>query len=350
MRAAAGWRAVRLALLVGAVFVLGVLCGERARAADGTPAGGTSSAIGASTVGSVTVGSVVPAGSGTAPGSNGLVPVIGALPVPRPDGAGPVRPPAGTVVRSVDERIVRPAGEPVGTVTGRLGEATQGQLPGLSGLEQPVTLPELPHLPALPVPPTLPALPALPGALPTLPALPGPERPVPLPELPHLPLPDMPEQPLPEPGTPAPQPDTPTPPPDAPGRDAPDEPKGPDGPSGTPGPVAGPVAHGPQPAHAAGAARDDHGHRPARDAVRDAAQAEGTAPAPAPHAPGAPAGRPDGTTGSRSAVDHGTPRHGDACAVTASHRPPLRLVPGVAERTGATGTRDPYRDVPVSPA
>ncbi|WP_371103071.1 hypothetical protein [Streptomyces sp. PU_AKi4] len=89
MRAAAGWRAVRLALLVGAVFVLGVLCGERARAADGGPAEGTSSTTGSVTVGpvttgAVTVGSAVPAGSGTAPDSNGPASVVEALPVPWP--------------------------------------------------------------------------------------------------------------------------------------------------------------------------------------------------------------------------------------------------------------------------
>jgi hypothetical protein len=328
MRAAAGWRAVRLALLVGAVFVLGVLCGERARAADGGPAEGTSSTTGSVTVGpvttgAVTVGSAVPAGSGTAPDSNGPASVVEALPVPRPDAADPIRPPAGTVARSVDERVLRPVGELAGTVTGRLDEATPGQLP---------TLPALPALPALP-------------SLPALPTLPGPEQTAPLPELPHLP--GAPEQPLPEPSTPAPRPDASTPWPDAPEED---EPKGPDGPSGTPGPVAGPVAHGPEPARAVGATHDDHGHRPARNAVRDAVRAGSTAPAPAPHAPGAPAGQPDGTTGSRSAVDHGTPRHGDACTVTAHHRPPLRLVPGVAERAEATGARDPYRDVPVSPA
>ena len=113
MRAAAGWRAVRLALLVGAVFVLGVLCGERARAADGGPAEVTSSAIG-----SVTIGSVVPTGSGTAsdPDSNGPASVVEALTVPRADVADPIRPLTETVVRSVDERVVRPAGELVGTV------------------------------------------------------------------------------------------------------------------------------------------------------------------------------------------------------------------------------------------
>ncbi|MGW4021352.1 hypothetical protein [Streptomyces sp. NPDC005009] len=317
MRTAAGWRAVRLALLVGAVFVLGVLCGERARAADGGPVEGTSSATGASAIGSVTAGSVVPTGSGTAPDSNGPASLVEALTVPRPDVADPIRPLTETVVRSVDERVVRPVGELVGTVTDRLDEATPGELPTL---------------------PTLPALPMLPGL----------EQPAPLPELPHLP--DAPEQPLPGPSTPGPQPDTSTPPPDAPGQDAPDEPKGPDRPSGTLEPVAGPVAHGPQPARAVGATHDDHGQRPARDAVQDAVRAGDPAPAPAPHAPGAPAGQPDGTTGSRSAVDHGTPRHGDACAVTAHHRPPLRLVPGAAERAEATGTRDPYQDVPVSPA
>lgn len=329
MRTVAGWRAVRLALLVGAVFVLGVLCGERARAADGGPVGGTSSAVGVSatgavtagasttgsvTVGPVTVGSVVSAGSDTAPDpdSNGPASVVEALTAPRPDAADPIRPLTGAVVRSVDERVVRPVGELAGTVADRLDEATPGELP----------------------------------ALPTLPGL---EQPAPLPELPHLP--DAPGQPLPGPSTPGPQPGSSAPPPGAPVQDVPDEPKGPDGPSGAPGPVVGPVAHGPEPSRAVGATHDDHGHRPARDAVRDAVReavrAGAPAPAPAPHAP---AGRPDGTAGSRSAVDHGTPRHGDACAVTAHHRPPLRLVPGAAERAEATGTRDPYRDVPVSPA
>ncbi|MFC8389604.1 hypothetical protein [Streptomyces sp. NPDC057238] len=252
MRTAAGWRAVRLALLVGAVFVLGVLCGERARAADGGPVEGTSSAVGASTIGSVTVGSVVPTGSDTAPDSNGPASVIEALTVPRPDVADPILPLTETVVRSVDERVVRPVGELVGTVTGRLDEATPGQLP------------------ALPALPTLPALPMLPGL----------EQPAPLPELPHLP--DAPERPLPEPSTPDPQPDTSTPPPDAPVQDAPDEPKGPDRPSGTPGPVAGPVAHGPEPARAVGATHDDHGHRPARDAVQEAVRGPGAPPRP-PH-------------------------------------------------------------------
>ncbi|MFD7705013.1 hypothetical protein [Streptomyces caelestis] len=303
MRAAVGRRAVQLALLVGAVFVLGVLCGEQARAADGGPAEGTSSAV----------GSPAPTGPGAAPDANGPASVVDALAVPRPDGADPIRPLTEAVVRSVDERVVRPVGNLVGAVTDRLDEATPGRFP------------DLPALPALPVPPTLP----------------GPEQPAPLPELPHLP--DAPEPALPGPSTPAPQPEASTPTSDAPGRDAP---KGPDGPSGTVGPVADPVAPGPETVRADGAPRTDHGHRTAQDAV----PAVDAGPAPAPHAPGTPAGRPDGATGSRSAADHGTPRHGDAYAVTAHHRPSLRLVPGATVRTEAAGTGDPYRDVPVSPA
>ncbi|MEW2073174.1 hypothetical protein AB0941_06000 [Streptomyces sp. NPDC013433] len=318
MRTVAGRRAVLLALLVGAVFVLGVLCGERARAADGGPVERTPS----------TVGSSVSTGSGTAPDPNGPAPVVETLTVPRPDVADPIRPLTETVVRSVDERIVRPVGDLVGTVTGRLDEATPGQLPAL---------------------PTLPALPALPG-LPALPALPGPERPAPLPGLPHLP--DAPEQTLPEPSAPAPQPGTSTPSSGTPGQDTPDEPKGPDRPSGTPERTTGPGAHGPELIRADRAPHADRGHRPAQDAVHvvDA----GSAPAPhapgTPGTPGGPAGQSDGTTGNRPAADHGAPRHGDACAVTAHHRPPLRLVPGDTVRAEAAGTRDPYRDVPVSPA
>ncbi|MYS30228.1 hypothetical protein GTW38_25555, partial [Streptomyces sp. SID7804] len=80
---------------------------------------------------------------------------------------------------------------------------------------------------------------------------------------------------------------------------------------------------------------------------RAAPGAAPTEPVPAPHAP---ADHPDGTAGQRPAADNGSPRHGDAQAVTAFHRPPLRLVPGALARVEATGTRDRYRDVPVSPA
>ncbi|MCF2436033.1 hypothetical protein LV779_23155 [Streptomyces thinghirensis] len=75
-------------------------------------------------------------------------------------------------------------------------------------------------------------------------------------------------------------------------------------------------------------------------------------PAPTEHAPvhRAPTGDPDGMLGAGAGADHGTPRHGDAHAVTPHHRIPFRLVPGAFARADAAETRDRYRDIPVSPA
>jgi hypothetical protein len=57
-----------------------------------------------------------------------------------------------------------------------------------------------------------------------------------------------------------------------------------------------------------------------------------------------------GALGGQSAVDNGTPRHGDAHAVvTPSHRAPPRLVPGVPSAVTAAETRDRYRDIPLFP-
>ncbi|GAA4952939.1 hypothetical protein GCM10023238_19130 [Streptomyces heliomycini] len=308
-----GRRAVRLALLVGAVFVLGVLCGEQARAADGGPAEGTSSVIGSS----------APTGPGAAPGPNGLASVVDALTVPRPDAADPVRPLTGTVVRSVDERVVRPVGDLVGAVTDRLDEATQGAIPG-------------------------------PAHAPGLARAPGPARPA------HAPRSGTARAAA---GAPAPARRA--------GADAPraehagPAPGGPD--AGVRRARAGRAEGAGRTVRDRGTGRGPRRLRPAdqpcrrpRPARTTGAGPRGTpcppwtpARPPAPHAPGAPgapAGRPDGATGGRSAADHGTPRHGDAYAVTAHHRPSLRLVPGATARAEAAGTRDPYRDVPVSPA
>ncbi|MEU9150813.1 hypothetical protein AB0D59_09740 [Streptomyces sp. NPDC048417] len=62
----------------------------------------------------------------------------------------------------------------------------------------------------------------------------------------------------------------------------------------------------------------------------------------------APTGDPDGALG-KSVVDGSSSRHGDACAVTFDDRAPLRLVAGAAARVDAAGTRDRYRDIPVFP-
>ncbi|WP_309058810.1 hypothetical protein [Streptomyces sp.] len=381
MRTVAGRRALEVALLVGAVFVLGMLCGERAQAADGvpgetssaSPSAGTAGTAGSSTPTSVDGVRVVrlsgeagraadqdpPAGSGKGEGAEpradaprpgrpetAKAPAGGSRPPatgPTAADAGPstagagwsgagagssvadagpsgadvgtvqtpwavdlIRPPAESLVRSVGERVVRPAGELVGAVTGR---------PAASPGKPPVP-PLLPGLTQPAPPPGLPGLPAVPGhTLPT-PAAPGPGA-----------------------GATAPRPEAPTastpPPADAPAPDGRDGQEGRDG-------AAAPVAFGPETtdADAGGATRDGDGHGAPRGAAH-------TEPAPAPHAP---AGRPDGTVGNRSTADNGTPRHGDAHAVTPCPRPPLRLVPGAIERAEATGTRDRYRDVPVSPA
>ncbi|MFH8973310.1 hypothetical protein [Streptomyces sp. NPDC017890] len=75
-------------------------------------------------------------------------------------------------------------------------------------------------------------------------------------------------------------------------------------------------------------------------------------PAPTGQAPvhRAPTGDPDGTLGSASGADQGTPRQGDTHAVTPHHRIPFRLVPGALVRADAAGTLERYRDIPVSPA
>lgn len=67
---------------------------------------------------------------------------------------------------------------------------------------------------------------------------------------------------------------------------------------------------------------------------------------PADHSPG---GRPDGALGHRSLADSGSSRHGDAHAVTPSLTAPLTLVPHVAARTHAVGTRGSHRDIPLFP-
>ncbi|WP_431986027.1 hypothetical protein [Streptomyces griseoflavus] len=377
LRGAAGRRAVRLALLVGAVFVLGVLCGERARAADDTPDAGTSAVVearaasgpGASTgsggptgpdggtpptapTGSaaptVLAGSAAPtalaapAGSAaptapTAPtGSTGpsgspspaaspgpRVPslsaapgvVVGALTASRPDEAG--RPLTETVVRSVGRRTVRPAGDLVGEVAGDLGRAA-AELTATVG-----KLP-VPHRPA-----PLPGIPPLPG--PSAPALPG------------------------SPGTGPPNTRQPTSPP--PGDSAPDVPDTPGIPGARSGPAvaAHPATHSPR---STDGFTDGHGApydsgrdgREAQRAERDGTRAPGTGPALlAPHAP--PGGMPDGVLGGRSSADQGTQRHGDAGAVPAiHHRPATGLVPGATARAEASATRDRCRDVPVPPA
>ncbi|MFI9823086.1 hypothetical protein ACIHFC_21795 [Streptomyces sp. NPDC052013] len=123
MRTAAGWRALRpvlrVVLLAGAVFVLGVLCGERAQAAERTPTG-------ASVVGNVTERSVTAVAE--------LVDEAVAASVPRSPEATPLR-----------LRMPMPEAPSLPV------------LPVLPGTTDPEPLPDLPAGPDLPQR-TLPAL------------------------------------------------------------------------------------------------------------------------------------------------------------------------------------------------
>ncbi|MGW2517105.1 hypothetical protein ACWC09_08750 [Streptomyces sp. NPDC001617] len=367
MRTAAGRRALQVVVLVGGLFALGFLCGEQAHAAEGAPVA-SSPVVGAVApvsaaadgVGSLvkdTVGGLVkspPASAGdraAPPAQLGPeAPAKGQSPTParptdtakpkptgstEPTPAAPAEPPlteadpagpaartpapgtpvsttehrthpvteilsppdtvdpvlgplVGQVVQSVDHGVLAPVGGLVKTVTDELAEAT-AQIPPLSSL---------PTLPGVPSVPSLPGLPAVPGQ--TLPVTQ----------------------------------------PDAPGQSA-----GADGGSAekrsaaaADGAATG-ATYGPRLGEVGAA-----GHASARG---DERRAVGAGYAPARQAPG---GDPNGALGNRSAVDNGTPRHGDAHAVALGWRVPLSLLLGAAARSDADATRDRHPDIPVSPA
>lgn len=348
-RTAAGWRALQVALLVGGLFVLGLLCGEQARAADGVaPASKptdvvrsvTSSVEQVANSGSARVSSATtPPSAATAPSDSGsatasssasasasgsgsgseqprlrlpkaIAPATDEVqrvvrpvtePVVRPVTERVVRPVAEQVVRPVTERVIPPVAEDVVRPIGDLvDQITGGVTDGI--VERPAPPQWWPSLPQLP----------------TLPGLPG------LPELPGLPLPAVPGQTLPV-GT------------------APQQP---------------------------GGAKDDHraaekqtrdesaatlygprfavGLAAAGDGVRHHTDIRGTGAVQAPvHQ--VPDGDPTGELGRHSAVDNGSPRHGDGQAVALNERARPTLVPGAAADVTAAGTRDRHRDIPAFP-
>ena len=347
-RTVAGRRALQVALLVGGLFVLGLLCGEQARAADGvapTPkptdvvrsvtssveqlAKGseeTGQRIGERPSGSnsrsATVSSTTPppsASTATATlGSGSEQPGLPKATTPVTDEVqrvvGPV---AGPVVRPVTERVVRPVAEQVvRPVTGRvmppiaedvvgpIGDLVDQVTGGISGgiVERPAPPQWWPSLPQLP---TLPGLPRLP-------------------ELPGLPLPAVPGQTLPVGAAPQ-QPGGVTDDHRVAEKQSRDD------------SVA--TAYGPQFAGGLAAAGVD---------VRHHADTRGTRAVQAPvHQ--VPDGDPTGALGRHSAVDNGSPRHGDAQAVALNERARPALVPGAAADVTAAGTRDRHRDIPAFP-
>ncbi|MFD9023805.1 hypothetical protein [Streptomyces parvulus] len=332
-RTAAGRRALRVVLLVVGLFVLGLLCGERAQAADGTPsprdavrqAAGMPSArttAGGSEAKEVGAnGRVTEDGTSsdrTSPDRTAPAHTSALLPLGSPH---PVR----EVVRSVTDRVVRPVADAVDVVEQTVERVPLSVAPSGSGT---VTRPGSsdPTGPSASPWPSLPSLPALPG----LPALSGDpasdDPPAPAgPDAPHHRRPAPAETAAPSHTTEARPATTPAGTIDVTG-------------------VAANLAYGPAPVALDGGAetrKPDAGDGGRRVTPLSAAYV------PTGHAP---TGAPDGSLGSATGADQGMPRHGDAHAVTPHHRMPFRFVTAVPERADAGETRDPYRDIPVSPA
>ncbi|MEU9956205.1 hypothetical protein [Streptomyces sp. NPDC050982] len=353
-RTVAGRRALLLALLVGGLVVLGFLCGEQARAADGVvpaskppevvravassaeqtqtqlrlqPAKGTEqprigerspdsnsrpatalSATSPSPTAPLPTASTAATGPGSGSGSEqpglpeAITPVTDEVQrAVRPVAEPVVRPVTERVVRPVTEQVVRPVTEDVVRPIGDLVDQVTGGITGGIG-ERPAPPQWWPSLPQLP----------------TLPGLPG---------LPELPLPAVPGQTLPA-GT-APQQSG----------GATDNHRAAEKQSRDDRDDSAATAYGPQFAGGPAAAGDD---------VRHHADSRGTRAVQAPvHQ--VPDGDPTGALGRHSAGDNGSPRHGDAQAVALNERARPTLVPGAAADVTAAGTRDRHRDIPAFP-
>ncbi len=342
MRTAAGRRALHVMLLVGGLFVLGVLCGERAQAAEGVPSlrDVTGQVVDASperrrgepTGREPVVPQSLRSGqdSPVVGGPEAVVPEPGLRPViegvVRSVEARVVRPAETRLVRPAETRLVRPVVDLAETVTDGLGAVAQAKVPPLEARTTP---------PGLTDPP--PGLTDRPSGLSDLPGLPD------------LPAPTvLPGRTASDPPSPQTLPST-TEPAAAGGSGASEDPTVsaavPDARSTGGAAASATAAYGP--ASVASAAQ------PAAHVATDrtVAASGATTPTPGPTpARRSPTGDPDGALGTGAGADHGTPRHGDAHAVTPHHRIPFRLVPGALVRADAHETRDRYRDVPVSPA
>ncbi|WP_166021479.1 hypothetical protein [Streptomyces chilikensis] len=285
---------------------------------QGSPSSVTSPAFGDVTGAPVTHESAAPAAPAASAGraeSPATLPRPGTP--PGPERAELPAPPAGDALPDLPALPVLPAlpglrGLPVPHESSE--HAALPGLPALSGPPVPTAASVLSALPSLPTPAALPAL----SALSALPGLPG------LPCLPALSAP---------PALPA----------------VPGAPGGPTPPA-VPGdaPAVGPGTTARCAVDAAEQPRDllPRGSQPVPQERGDGRAATGAVPLPADRTPaGDPSGLPAGT----ASADNGSPRHGDAHAVTSDARPPLRLRPGAAAGDDAAGTRDRHRDVPVFP-
>jgi hypothetical protein len=363
LRGATGRRVVRLLLVVGGLFVLGILCGGRANAAEGAT---TSTAVGTSApaarlgdTGPVETTGVVDDVAASAGGQlvktvtadavrpvtrdavRSVTPevvrpvardaVLSVTPeVVRPVAREVVRPVTRVVVRSVAQHVVRPVGrdvvhpdpvvdevlrpvtEDVLRPVGDALEAVAGGPGDASSFPPEAQMPSWPEgsgWPGVPEWPDAPELPQMPR-VPTLPTLPGETLPVEV---------------------------TPR----APGAVRPDEAD--HGVDGGRERYVGPVrvVHGPF----AGDGDVAAVAVPHRDAGAGDVRVGRTVE---PRGQG-PGGVPTGALGGHSAVDNGGPRHAEPHAVTSLLRAPLSLAPGAIAADVADGTRERHRDIPEFP-
>ncbi|NUP23514.1 MAG: hypothetical protein HOZ81_47160 [Streptomyces sp.] len=397
LRTAAGRRALQVALVVGGLFALGFLCGERAYAADGLPVDSGTSSVASPHSSAASVESAhsapasapsysVPSSASAASGSVGA-------------DERSVTDPAGTAVQAAGKSGQQAPAEPGPHNPAKSGPHTWPNLGAHDDNEAPApadpvtsaspATPAPPANPAHPAPPATPAAPTTPRspATPTIPQSPaaliqgvgdrviapvvtvvesvtaGLAEAPPLSGLPSLPalplLPAAPESPswpsLPGfevPGLP-----------ELPG--APALPTLPGGPAQIlPAPVTATSQPGSE-APASGGIREDgsrtgaaapvtYGPRFVADAAVPNAWVSGGAHRLVP--PGytpvhqAPVEQPGGVAGNRSAGDNGASRHGDAHAVSLSRRDMSLLVPGASAATDADEIQDRHGDIPVSPA
>ncbi|MFI5677912.1 hypothetical protein [Streptomyces cellulosae] len=319
-RTAAGRCALRVALLVGGLFALGVLCGGQAQAADGmgsAPVTAVSGAVARVAHTPAAVKAEPETDAGVEPQAVTAEPVVPEPTVPKSTAPEPTVP-KSTVPEPLADVTAKLPSLPVSV----LGSPSPG-LPALPGLPDTPSLPKLPNLPGFPTVPSGPTVPYAPS-VPTLPGLPE------LPGLPTLPVPTLPIQ-----VTPVPRPSSPSAPETPPSAAGDRGGRTVDGRSDT----GTPLAYGPRYV-AGGTWTHAVGHTPAHRAERSGYVPEHP-----------PTQYPGGALGGKSGLDNNSSRHGgDPHAVTVDHRAPLRLVPGAAAGVDADGLRDRHRDIPVSPA
>ncbi|WP_327744877.1 hypothetical protein OHO28_32380 [Streptomyces europaeiscabiei] len=358
VRGTAGRCLVRVALLVGGLFVLGVLCGARASATEGAPTPpplpaavtaavtevtGTAGyarpptdepavarhMVQRHTVRPVTERVVRPVTDRIArPVAEDVVQSV-ADPVSRPVTDGAVQPGVGLVVRPGVEDVVRPVTDPVSLSRPVAEDLVQ---PVADSVSRPVVehvvvpMGDLVESVTEGLAEVQSQLPPVTG-VPSLPGMPG------LPELPELPVwTTLPVESLPVFVTPQ-----------EPGRAGAERPRSAvDGDSGSGGervsvPASG--AYGPQAAFG-GAVAVSALHRDA--GAGDASVVRVTAQ----HSPD---GLPTSALGRHSTVDNGGPRHAEPQAAASFDRAPLSLVPGAPESDAANGTRDRHQDIPEFP-